>query len=108
MTNPNPELPTAAFRDPASGDAAGAESYAFLEPPTREGDLGQLAHYRVLRLLGAGGMGYVFEAEDTHLARRVALKVMRPEFAADYGYRERFLREARAAAALASDHVVTV
>ena len=53
-------------------------------------------------------MGLVFEAEDTSLHRRVALKVLRPELAADAEHRERFLREARAAAAINSDHVVTV
>jgi serine/threonine protein kinase len=53
-------------------------------------------------------MGMVFEAEDTHLQRRVALKVMRPELAAPLANRTRFLKEARAAAAITSDHVVTV
>src|SRR5262245_34357706 len=84
------------------------EKFTFLEPSNELGDLGRLGHYRVLRLLGAGGMGYVFEAEDTHLARRVALKVMRPELASGLEFRERFLREARAAAAVTSDHIVTV
>jgi urea transport system substrate-binding protein len=53
-------------------------------------------------------MGIVFEAEDTHLLRTVALKVMRPELAASLANRTRFLNEARAAAALTSDHIVTV
>jgi urea transport system substrate-binding protein len=86
----------------------GAETYSFLEPASEPGDLGRLAHYRVLRLLGAGGMGFVFEAEDTQLARRVALKVMKPDLASGMEYRERFLREARAAAAVTSDYIVTV
>src|SRR5437868_64611 len=43
---------------------ASTQRYPFLQPPTEEGDLGRLANYRVLRLLGAGGMGYVFHAED--------------------------------------------
>ncbi len=60
--------------------------------------MGRLGPYRVLRVLGAGGMGVVFEAEDPKLQRRVALKVMRPSGAQQDVFRERFLREARAAA----------
>src|SRR5262249_389272 len=63
---------------------------------------------RVLRMLGTGGMGMVLEAEDTHLQRRVALKVIRPEIAGDASLRQRFLREARAMAAIEDDHLVTI
>jgi hypothetical protein len=90
----------------ASASAAG--SYAFLAPPQEPDEIGRLGPYRVLRLLGAGGMGLVFAAEDPRLQRPVALKVMRPDLAANPRSRERFLREARAAAALRCDHVVTV
>jgi urea transport system substrate-binding protein len=62
----------------------------------------------VLRLLGIGGMGLVFEAEERTLRRRVALKVLRPDLAKDPINRERFLREARAAAAINSDHIVAI
>lgn len=113
MTAPNRDQPTTSFNDPVSELGMSTilprdQKFSFLEPSTEPGDLGRLAQYRVLKLLGAGGMGYVFEAEDTHLARRVALKVMRPEFASDPGFRERFLIEARAAAGLTSDYIVTV
>lgn len=113
MNPPDKHQATGAFQDPVSGLGPTAvaperKEYPFLEPAVEPGDLGQLAQYRVVRLLGAGGMGYVFEAEDTHLARRVALKVMRPEYAADPAFRKRFLIEARAAAGLTSDHIVTV
>src|SRR5262249_53028056 len=57
---------------------------------------------------GQGGMGIVFRAEDTRLSRIVALKVMQPQFAFNTHIRQRFMREARAMAALKSDHVVTV
>jgi urea transport system substrate-binding protein len=80
----------------------------FLRPAVEPGELGRLATYRVLKVLGVGGMGMVFEAEDTGLQRRVALKVLRAELAADTNFRERFLREARAAAALAHDNIVTI
>ena len=83
-------------------------AFPFLDPPLRPDEIGRLGSYRVLRSLGAGGMGLVFEAEEPSLARRVALKVLRPELAGDADHRERFLREARSAAAIDSDHVITI
>ena len=59
-----------------------------------------ISHYRVLQKLGAGGMGIVYLAEDIRLDRRVALKILPPEFAVDENRGERFLREARAVATL--------
>ncbi|WP_439623639.1 protein kinase domain-containing protein [Gemmata sp.] len=64
--------------------------------------------YVVVRELGSGGMGRVLEAHDPALGRRVAVKEIRPELAADPGARDRFLREARAAAAVRHDHIVPV
>jgi hypothetical protein len=94
----------------ASGPTSriGAEPYFFLKPPLQGDELGRLADFRVLQLLGQGGMGIVFRAEDTRLGRVVALKVVQPRFAFDTRARLRFMREARAMAALKSDHVVTV
>lgn len=88
--------------------ATAAESYAFLAPPQEPDELGRLGAYRVLRLIGAGGMGLVFEAEDPQLKRRVALKAMRPGRPADVSGRMRFLREAQATAAIEHDHIVTI
>jgi urea transport system substrate-binding protein len=71
-------------------------------------ELGTLSHYRLLRLLGEGGMGKVYQAQDLRLQRTVALKVMLPELIPQLPARERFLREARTMAALRHDHVVTI
>ena len=101
--DPRPPSP-----DETSPQSAGSPLYAFLSPTARPGELGRLGPYRVVRLLGTGGMGFVFRAEDLDLRRPVALKVMRPEIAADATARERFLREGRAAAAIKSDHVITI
>ena len=68
----------------------------------------QLNHYRVTRALGSGGMGEVYEAEDTRLRRTVALKVLPPAVADDADRRLRFEREARAIAALNHPNIVTV
>ena len=84
------------------------ERIGFLGSPQADGELGWLAHYRVLRLLGQGGMGLVFLAEDSLLSRPVALKVIRPEIADTPGIAERFTREARATAAIKHDHIVTI
>ncbi len=80
----------------------------FLDPPRQSDELGRLGGYRVLEVLGAGGMGIVFRAEDTQLNRAVALKVIKPEIAASAEAKERFLREAQAAAAIEHDHIVTI
>jgi serine/threonine protein kinase len=82
--------------------------FDFLSSPRAAGELGWLAHYRVLRLLGEGGMGVVFRAEDSLLSRPVALKVIRPEIADTPGIAQWFTREARATAAIKHDHVVTI
>jgi WD40 repeat protein/serine/threonine protein kinase len=85
-----------------------AELYDFLAPPREPGELGRLGPYRILQVLGAGGMGVVFQAEDIQLKRLVALKAMKPALAASASARQRFLREAQAAAAIEHNHIVTI
>jgi tetratricopeptide (TPR) repeat protein/tRNA A-37 threonylcarbamoyl transferase component Bud32 len=68
----------------------------------------RILHYEVLRLLGRGGMGEVYEAQDTKLRRRVALKFIAPELAADAESAKRFEREALSAAALSHPHIATL
>jgi urea transport system substrate-binding protein len=81
--------------------------YPFLEPPQNPDELGRLATFRILRVIGQGGMGIVFEGEDAALQRRVAVKVLRPEMESD-SLEERFQREAQLAASLNHDHIVTI
>ncbi len=82
--------------------------YEFLDPPQRDGELGRLGPYRVLELLGQGGMGAVFHARDGRLKRHVALKMMQKKWAATVVGRKRFVEEARSMAAVHHDNVATV
>lgn len=88
--------------------ASSADAATMAMPPPDPGLLpGQtFGAYRIETKLGEGGMGVVYRAVHGTLERLVALKIMRPELASDAGYAERFLREARAAAAVCHQHAV--
>ena len=90
------------------GDDEADAPLDFLQPSTKPGSLGRLGHYEVLEVLGHGGFGIVLKAFDEKLHRVVAIKVMAPQLAATSPARKRFLREARAAAAVRHENVVAI
>jgi serine/threonine protein kinase len=67
-----------------------------------------LSHFRIMSKIGEGGMGVVYKAEDEKLRRPVALKVLPPDLVGDEERRLRFLREARAAAAVTHPNIATI
>jgi hypothetical protein len=112
-TVPSPGLTNNPIADhatlpPGPATVVAPDILAYLAPPQGPDEIGRLGGYRVLGVLGQGGMGMVLRAEDPALRRPVALKVMLPGLAVHESARARFLREARAAAALRHEHVVTV
>lgn len=100
------DAPTVAT--PSAAGNGTSEFGQLLAPPQSAGELGRLGPYKVTKVLGRGGMGVVFAAEDLQLARSVALKVMLPNLGDSAEARSRFLREARAAAALQHDHIIPI
>ncbi|MEI8021364.1 MAG: serine/threonine-protein kinase, partial [Schlesneria sp.] len=84
-----------------------AGKYPFLSPPELPDELGRIGHYRILKVLGEGGMGIVFEADDLQLHRRVAIKILRIS-GLDDTMQQRFVQEARLLASLHSKRIVTI
>jgi serine/threonine protein kinase len=106
-----PSAADALSRQPAPPSTLDPEIARLLAPPEQPDEIGRLGPYRVRRMLGVGGMGVVFEAEDVQLQRPVALKALLPSLNADASCRARFLQEARSAAAagvIPNDHIVAV
>jgi serine/threonine-protein kinase len=100
----NPE-PEATSDEPVF---AGDLPLGFLSPADKPGLLGRLERYEVQEEIGRGGMGVVLKAFDPSLHRVVAIKVLAPQLATSGVARKRFLREAKAAAAVTHDHIVTI
>ena len=92
----------------AAGRENDAAVLSFLAPSDEPGSLGRLDHYEVLEVVGRGGTGVVLRARDTKLSRVVAVKVLAATLAASGTARQRFAREARAAAAVRDEHVVAI
>ncbi len=92
---------------PAAADTTPL-SLDFLAPPQQPDEIGRLGPYRLMQILGHGGMGIVFRAEDPALQRAVAVKTLQPALSVDADAHARFLREARAAAAIRHDHIITI
>src|SRR5262245_8097468 len=92
---------------PVVEQLAGGEGLDFLVPSEKPGSLGRLGHYEVLEVVGRGGMGVVFRAFDTKLHRVVALKALAPQLATSSAARQRFVREARAAA-VTHEHIIAI
>jgi serine/threonine protein kinase len=80
----------------------------FLEPCDQPEALGRLGEYEIVAVIGRGGMGVVLKGFQRELGRFVAVKVMTPHLAASGSARQRFVREARAAAAIVHPHVMPI
>ena len=80
----------------------------YLKPANRRGSIGRLGHYEVDSILGSGAFGIVARAFDEKLHRVVAIKLMSPGLAATSPPRKRFLREARAVAAVNHENIVAI
>ncbi len=103
------ETPAAGAAPTLSEDRTDTETQLdFLVPSDDPRSLGRLGNYEIARVIGRGGMGVVLEGRDTRLNRVVAIKVLAPELAGNAAARKRFLREARSAAAVVHQHVVTI
>ncbi len=99
--------------DPLQTQAESAAAHldddiAFLQPSQKPGSIGRLDKYEILAVVGKGGFGVVLKAFDEDLHRVVAIKVMSPHLASNGAARQRFIREARAAAAVTHENVVTI
>ena len=94
--------------DVAAGSEPVDDDIDFLAPAENPDEIGRLGGYRVLEVVGVGGMSVVFRAEDPKLKRLIALKAMKPAMAATRSSKERFLREAQSTASIEHDNIVHI
>jgi serine/threonine protein kinase len=106
----NKAYPFATSNQDIESSSFWSETYArsILDEPRHPEMLGRIGRYDIERLIGSGGMGIVFKGFDTELNRPVAIKVLAPSIAYHGGARQRFSREAKAAAAVVHEHVVPI
>lgn len=88
--------------------AAADDINDLLESPRHPENLGRVERYEIERMIGRGGMGVVFKGHDSELNRPVAIKILSPHLAGHGTARQRFTREAKAAAAVVHDNVVPI
>ena len=91
--------------EPSAMSAAAAQAAPYRNPVAPGGELG---HYKILSMIGAGGMGEVYLAQDTRLRRKVAIKLLSPELTGDQRGMRRFEQEALASSALNHPNILTI
>jgi eukaryotic-like serine/threonine-protein kinase len=104
----NPVEAMAVTRSDPGETVRSTPPFDFLDPPHDPAHLGSIDRFQMVELVGRGGMGMVFRAYDACLQRTVAVKILDPQYAKNDLARERFIREARAAAGVAHENVVTI
>jgi len=108
MLRPNTDTPTNPPQTPVPGAIDADRNHSDLSQNAATPDLGSIGGYRLLQILGEGGMGRVYRAEEVLTGRQVALKVIKPVHAEDEILRQRFLREAQLAAQIDHLNVVSI
>ena len=105
---PSPDHASGRKIGPNGEEDAAELPLGLLRPSDDPAMLGRLGQYEIVELIGRGGMGIVLKGFDPQLSRYVAIKVLAPHLATSGAARQRFMREAKSAAAVVHDHVVAI